>query len=68
VYWRVVEEVLETTDRRAYSSAVRILKRARAASQAAGALDAFGEEIARLRERHRRRPTLVAMLDKSFRG
>ena len=65
VYWRVVDDVLQETDRRAYAAAVKILKRARTAAQTAGELDAFTQDIARLHERHRRRPTLIAMLDKA---
>ena len=65
VYWRVVDDVLRETDRRAYATAVRILKRARGAAEAAGELDAFIQDVARLREQQRRRPTLTAMLDKA---
>jgi hypothetical protein len=65
VYARVADEVLERADRRAYAAAVRILKRARAAAQAAGALAEFTDYIARLREQHRRRPALISMLDKA---
>ncbi len=65
VYQGIADEVLERADRRAYRSAARILQRAQAAAQAAGELDAFGEHLARLRERHRRRPTLIAILDKA---
>jgi hypothetical protein len=65
VYQRIADEVLERADRRAYRSAARILQRAQAAAQAAGELDAFGEYLTRLRERHRRRPTLIAILDKA---
>ena len=39
VYWRLIDSILETANRRAYSGAVRLLKRARdaaAASQVAG--------------------------------
>ncbi len=68
VYQRVADEVLERADRRAYRSAVRILDRARAAAQAAGALDAFGEYLTQLREQHRRRPTLIEILDKADLG
>jgi hypothetical protein len=64
-YLRVVDEVLETTDRRAYASAVRILKQARTAAASASDPDAFDQHIAQLREQHRRRPTLIAMLDKA---
>ena len=65
VYQRIADEVLEKADRRAYRSAARILQRARAAEQAAGELDAFSDHLARLREQHRRRPTLIAILDKA---
>lgn len=65
VYLRIADEVLITTDRRAYSRAIRILKRARTAAQSAGELNAFIAHIATLREEHRRRPTLIAMLDKA---
>ncbi len=65
VYERVADEVLEKTDRRAYAAAVRILKRARDAETKADDLQAFARHIAKLREQHRRRPTLIAMLDKA---
>jgi hypothetical protein len=65
VYERVAGEVLETADRRAYRSAARILARAQAAAQSAGELDAFSVYLARLREQHRRRPTLIEILDKA---
>ncbi|MGH2947204.1 MAG: hypothetical protein ACRDPC_13270 [Solirubrobacteraceae bacterium] len=65
VYQRIADEVLERADRRAYRSAGRILQRARAAAQAAGELDAFADYLTRLRERHRRRPALIAILDKA---
>lgn len=65
VYQRIADEVLERADRRAYRSAARILQRAKGAAQAADMLDEFGEYLARLREQHRRRPTLIAILDKA---
>jgi hypothetical protein len=63
VYERIADEVLEHADRRAYRSAAQILQRARAAAQSAGELDAFAEYLTGLRERYRRRPTLIAILD-----
>jgi hypothetical protein len=63
VYQWIADEVLERADRRAYRSAARILQRAQAAAQAAGELDTFAEYLTCLRERHRRRPTLIAILD-----
>jgi len=65
VYQRVVDEILVETDRRAYAKAVRILKRARIAAEAAGKSGAFAEHVSRVREQYRRRPTLMAMLDKA---
>jgi uncharacterized Zn finger protein len=65
VYWRVVDDVLLQTDRRAYTSSVQILKRAKAVAEAAGVADAFAQDLALLREHQRRRPTLIAMLDKA---
>lgn len=65
VYRRLADEVLERADRRAYRSAAWILKRAEAAAQAASTPDEFTEYLARLREQHRRRPTLIAILDKA---
>jgi hypothetical protein len=63
VYQRIAGEVFERADRRAYRSAARILQRARIAAEAAGEPDAFGEYLARLREQHRRRPSLIEILD-----
>jgi uncharacterized Zn finger protein len=65
VYQRIADEVLEQADRRAYRSAARILQRARKVAQPAGELDAFAEYLTGLRERYRRRPTLIAILDKA---
>ena len=65
VYERLADEQLERADRRAYRSAAWILKRAQAAAQAAGMHDEFGEYLARLRDQHRRRPTMIAILDKA---
>jgi hypothetical protein len=65
VYQRIADEVLERADRRAYRSAARILQRAQAVAQAAGQGDAFGDYLTSLRERYRRRPALIAILDKA---
>lgn len=65
VYRRIADEVLEQADRRAYRSAARILQRARTAAQAAGELDAFADYVTNVRERYRRRPTLIAIFDKA---
>jgi uncharacterized Zn finger protein len=65
VYWRLIDSALQTADRRAYAAAVRLLKRARDAAAAAGEIDAFDTRLAALREQHRRRPSLIALLDKA---
>lgn len=65
VWFRLVDEVLTTTDKRAYQAAVRHLKAAKKAATAADALVEFEVRVAGLRETHRRRPSLIAMLDKA---
>lgn len=65
IYERLVDEALVRADRRAYSAAVRILKKARDAAAEAGTPDAFTAAVARLRDVHYRRPALIAMLDKA---
>ena len=65
VYERLVDDALVTADRRSYAAAIRILKKARSAAAAAGIAEAFDTTVARLREEHRRRPTLIAMLDRA---
>jgi hypothetical protein len=65
VYWRLIDSTLETADRRAYAAAVRLLKRARDAATAGGEIKAFEAHLVALRERHRRRPSLISMLDKA---
>lgn len=64
-YLQLADEELLQTGRPAYARAVSILKSARRAAQAGGQSDAFATVLADLRERHRRRPTLIAMLDKA---
>ena len=44
---------------------MRLLTRAKAAAAAAGQGDDFRARLAALREQHRRRPTLIAMLNKA---
>ncbi len=65
VYLRLVESTLEKADKRNYRVAVKQLKAARRAADAAGLADEVDEHLAALREQHRRRPTLIAMLDKA---
>ena len=65
VYLRLADEALERADKRAYQAAVRYLKAARRAATAASQLPDFTERVAALRERNRRRPSFIAMLDKA---
>lgn len=64
-YMLAVDEILLETGRTAYARAIPVLKHARRAAEAAGQSDWFVSRIAQLREQHRRRPTLIAMLDKA---
>ncbi|MGH8776998.1 MAG: hypothetical protein ACRDWI_18240 [Jiangellaceae bacterium] len=65
VYLRLADEVLVDTDKRAYRDAVRHLKAARRAATAADQSANFTEHLTGLRERNRRRPSFMAMLDKA---
>ena len=65
IYWRMITTVLETADRRAYASAIHLLKRARDAAGEAGRAAEFETRVLALREQHRRRPALISMLDKA---
>jgi hypothetical protein len=65
VYLQVSDEILKETDRRAYTKAVRILKRARSAAEAADAHDLFAGRVSQWRETYRRRPTMIAMFNKA---
>lgn len=64
-YMLLAEEQLLQTGRRAYAGAIAMLKRARRAAAAAGKEQWFTDQIAALREKHRRRPALIEMLDKA---
>ena len=64
-YMRLVESSLRTTDKNSYRTAVGYLKRARRAANAAELSADLDDYIASLRELHRRRPTLIQMLDKA---
>jgi hypothetical protein len=68
IYLRLADKELETTGRAAYIRATRILKRAARAAAGAGRTAEFADHLHALRERYRRRPTLIAMLDKSGLG
>ncbi len=68
VYLRLADEVLVDANKRAYRDAVRYLKAARRAATAAELVAEFDERMAELREQHRRRPSLIAMLDNANLG
>jgi hypothetical protein len=65
VYLRLADLQLETTGRAAYMRAAAILKKAARAAIAADRKDDLADHLATLRDRHRRRPTLIAILDKA---
>ena len=65
VYLRLTEDALVDADRRNYQQAVKYLKAARRAASAAGLAEEFIEYLTALREQHRRRPTLIQLLDKA---
>lgn len=65
VYLGIADDILGETDRRAYSRAVRLLKRARSAAEAAGERHVFDSRVSGWREQYRRRPTMIAMFDKA---
>ena len=64
-YMLAADEILLETGRPAYARAVPVLKHARRAAEATDRGDWFATRIAELREQHRRRPALIAMLDKA---
>lgn len=64
-YLRLARSALRTADRSAYQAAAKLLKHARRAAKAADRSAEFDEHLAQLREHNRRRPTLIAMLDKA---
>lgn len=65
VYLRLVDTALRTADRQAYKYAVGLLKKARRAAAAAELTAELDTYVAGLREVHRRRPTLIELLDKA---
>lgn len=63
MYPRLADDALEQADKRAYRVAVGHLRAARRDANAADRSEVFAGHLARLRERNRRRPPLIAMLD-----
>ena len=68
VYLRLTDRELETAGRASYGRATKMLKRAARAATAAGRTAEFAEHIRTLRDRYRRRPTMIAMFDKAGLG
>jgi uncharacterized Zn finger protein len=65
VYLQLADGALVEANKNAYRSAVTHLQAARRAAEAAGLTGTFDDRMAALREQHRRRPTLITMLDKA---
>lgn len=65
VYLKVADLVLERADRSAYESARAVLNQARRAAKAAGQVHEFDQHLAAIREKYRRRPSLINILDKA---
>lgn len=65
VHLRLAESALRDANRNAYQAAVRHLRAAQRAANSADRSGDFHAHIVDLRERHRRRPTLITMLDKA---
>lgn len=65
VYLRLADTALVNTGKGAYRDAVRHLTAARRAATTADLGFEFDAKVAELRDVHRRRPTLIAMLDKA---
>jgi len=63
VYLRLADDVLARAERRAYRQAIRYLEAARRAARAADRSAELAEHLAGIRERNRRRPSFIAMLD-----
>lgn len=68
VYLRLADDMLVRADKRAYRDAVGHLKAARRAATAADRPAEFADHLTGLRERNRRRPSFMAMLDKAGLG
>lgn len=64
-YLQLVDTTLVQAERRAYKKAVRLLTAAKRAADAADDQTRFDARVAELREIHRRRPSLITMLDKA---
>ena len=62
---RLADLELQDTGRPAYTRAVEILKKAARAAKADDRDGEFTEHVATLRDRHRRRPMFISLLDKA---
>ena len=66
VYQNEIARVLLTTEKRAYRTAVRLLRKVKRAMKRAERATEFPPYVAGLRATHKRRPSFVAMLEASF--
>jgi hypothetical protein len=64
-YRSLIAELAARTGRRAYREAVELLGELLALSRRCGREDEFGEFVAGLRERHRRKTALLDELDRA---
>lgn len=65
VYFKLADVELETTGRTAYTRAAALLREARRAADAAGRRQVFSDHVAALRQKFRKRPALIEILDRS---
>ncbi len=65
VYLKLADTELKTTGRAAYTRAATLLKKARRAADAAGRRTEWSDHVVALRERFRKRPALIEILDRS---
>jgi uncharacterized Zn finger protein len=65
IYLRLADLEPQEAGRPAYTRAVAILKKAARAAKADDREGEFTAHVATLRNRHRRRPTFISLLDKA---
>jgi uncharacterized Zn finger protein len=64
VYQRLVAELIEARDKRAYAAAVAELRHMKTLAERAGQADQFAEYINSIRTQHRAKINLMASMDK----
>ncbi len=65
VYLRLADGALVEANKNAYGIAVKHLRAAQRAATSADLTGTFDDRMTALREQHRRRPTLITLLDKA---